>query len=185
MAPHEGQNRWREESLEKRDEVCAVRPCMQQIKSKGVLKRHRIPLLALCWYCHYLVFQLSGVPGRTRLLGLPWCWWLVNRGGGNMHHCCRGVCFKGVSVYVLFSAPLKPVTRTRSRQKGQQKASHVCSGSMILVCFVGPSRILYFFLHFCNSTSICSYWRASGVSGVPDLSCSLPVDGSWFIIIGF
>lgn len=182
MAPCERQNRGRVGSLEKRDEVCAVRPWVQQIKSKGFLKRHWIPLLIPCLYCHYFVFQLSGVLGRTHLLGVPCHWWLVSQGGGNMHRCCWGVHFKGVSMHVLFPALLKPVTRTWPRQRGQLTASHICSGSMILVCFVGPSRN---FLRFCNSTSICSYWRVSGVSDVPDLSCSLPGGRSQFIIIDF
>lgn len=46
-------------------------------------------------------------------------------------------------------------------------------------------HLRFFFLGFCNSTSICSCWRASGMSDVPCLSCSLPVGGSWFIITGF
>lgn len=184
MAPHKGQNRWREESLEKRDEVCAVRPCMQQIKSKGVLKRHQIPLLALCWYCHYLVFQLSGVPGRTRLLGLPWCWWLVNRRGATCTIAAGAFASKESWCMSSFLLRLNPSPELgldrRDKRRLLMSALVAWSWSALLV-HLG----FYFFLGFCNSTSICSYWRASGVSGVPDLSCSLPVDGSWFFIIGF
>lgn len=76
----------------------------------------------------------------------------VTQGSGNTHCCCWGI-QNSLSAFVLVLLCL-----------------NLCGG-------LNTSRKS----HSCNSTSICSYWRASDI---PSLSCSFPMGESWFILIG-
>lgn len=94
---------------------------------------------------------------------------LVNQGGGDTHHWFTSKQSQCVSSFLLCLNLSPELDIDRRDNWGLLAFALVAWCWSALLVSLG---LYFFFLGFCNSASICSYWRAGGVSDVPGLLLS-------------